>query len=30
MRVAIFSAKKYERTLLDDLNPAHGHELVYF
>lgn len=30
MRVAIFSAKKYERTLLDELNAAHGHELVYF
>jgi len=30
MRVAMFSAKKYERTLLDELNAGHGHELVYF
>jgi D-lactate dehydrogenase len=30
MRVAMFSAKKYERTLLDELNTGHGHELVYF
>ncbi|HUK07241.1 MAG TPA: 2-hydroxyacid dehydrogenase [Stellaceae bacterium] len=30
MRVAIFSAKKYERTLLDELNADHAHELVYF
>ena len=30
MRVAIFSAKNYERTLLDELNARHGHELVYF
>jgi D-lactate dehydrogenase len=30
MRVAIFSAKKYERTLLDELNAGHGHEFVYF
>jgi D-lactate dehydrogenase len=30
MRVAIFSAKKFERTLLNELNAAHGHELVYF
>jgi D-lactate dehydrogenase len=30
MRVAIFSAKKFERTLLSELNAAHGHELVYF
>jgi len=30
MRVAIFSAKNYERPLLDDLNVRHGHELVYF
>jgi D-lactate dehydrogenase len=29
MRVALFSAKKYERTLLDELNARHGHELVY-
>jgi D-lactate dehydrogenase len=30
MRVAMFSAKKYERTLLDELNVGHEHELVYF
>jgi D-lactate dehydrogenase len=30
MRVAVFSAKNYERTLLDELNAAHRHELVYF
>jgi D-lactate dehydrogenase len=30
MRVAIFSAKNYERMLLDELNARHGHELVYF
>jgi D-lactate dehydrogenase len=30
MRVAMFSAKRYERALLDELNAAHGHELVYF
>ena len=30
MRVAIFSAKNYERTLLEELNARHGHELVYF
>jgi D-lactate dehydrogenase len=30
MRVAMFSAKNYERRLLDELNSAHGHELVYF
>ena len=30
MRVAIFSAKNYERTLLDELNAGHRHELVYF
>ena len=29
MRVAVFSAKKYERELLDELNAGHGHELVY-
>src|SRR5215510_10827849 len=29
-RVAMFSAKKFERTLLDELNANHGHELVYF
>src|SRR5689334_11335775 len=29
MRVAIFSAKKYERTLLEELNAGSGHELVY-
>jgi D-lactate dehydrogenase len=26
----MFSAKNYERTLLDELNAAHRHELVYF
>jgi D-lactate dehydrogenase len=30
MRVAIFSAKNYERTLLDELNAGHRHDLVYF
>src|SRR5262249_41387508 len=30
MRTAIFSAQKYERTLLDELNARYGHELVYF
>src|SRR5262245_46451703 len=30
MRVAMFSAKKFERALLDELNARHGHELVYF
>jgi len=30
MRVAIFSAAKYERTMLDELNAVHGHEVVYF
>ena len=30
MRIAIFSTKNYERTLLDELNAGHDHELVYF
>ncbi len=30
MRAAIFSAKSYERKLLDKLNGDHRHELVYF
>ena len=30
MRVALFSAKKYERELLDELNANHRHELHYF
>lgn len=30
MRVAVFGAKKYERTLLDELNAHRRHELVYF
>jgi D-lactate dehydrogenase len=30
MRIAIFGVKNYERTLLDELNLGHGHELVYF
>ena len=29
MRIAMFSAKKYERALLDELNAGHGHDLVY-
>ena len=29
MRVAMFSAKNYERTLLDELNAGHRHEFVY-
>ncbi|MHB2210749.1 2-hydroxyacid dehydrogenase [Methylobacterium sp. CM6257] len=29
MRVAMFSAKNYERALLSELNARHGHELVY-
>ena len=29
MRVAMFSAKSYERTLLDELNAGPRHELVY-
>lgn len=30
MRMAIFSAKNYERTLLDELNARHKHDIVYF
>lgn len=30
MRVAMFSAKSYERRLLGELNAGHRHELVYF
>ncbi|MBA1157029.1 2-hydroxyacid dehydrogenase [Microvirga mediterraneensis] len=30
MRIAIFSAKNYERTLLDELNATHHHDIVYF
>ena len=30
MRVAMFSAKHYVRTLLEDLDAGHRHELVYF
>jgi D-lactate dehydrogenase len=30
MKVAIFSAKNYERAILDEVNAAYGHELVYF
>ena len=30
MRIAFFSAKSYERRLLDELNAAHGHSIVYF
>ncbi|MBM6583977.1 2-hydroxyacid dehydrogenase [Microvirga sp. BT689] len=30
MRTAIFSTKKYERMMLDELNASHDHEFVYF
>src|SRR5262252_7397977 len=30
MRVAMFSAKNFERQLLDELNAGHRHEFVYF
>ncbi|WP_132250980.1 2-hydroxyacid dehydrogenase [Methylobacterium segetis] len=30
MRIAMFSAKNYERALLNELNAGHGHDLVYF
>jgi hypothetical protein len=30
MRIAVFGAKNYERRLLDELNPRHKHEIVYF
>lgn len=30
MRVAVFSAKSYERALFAELNAAHGHDLLYF
>lgn len=30
MRVAMFSAKNYVRTLLEELNAGHRHEFVYF
>jgi D-lactate dehydrogenase len=30
MRVAMFSARKYERMLLDELNSRHKHDLTYF
>jgi D-lactate dehydrogenase len=30
MRIAMFSTKNYERTLLDELNAGHGHDVVYF
>jgi len=30
MRIAVFSAKKYERELLTAANASYGHELVYF
>jgi D-lactate dehydrogenase len=29
MRIALFAAKKYERRLLDELNAAHNHDIVY-
>lgn len=30
MKVAVFSAKRYDRELLDAANEKHGHDLVYF
>jgi D-lactate dehydrogenase len=30
MKIAVFTAKRYERELLDALNVKHNHELVYF
>jgi len=30
MRMALFSAKKYERELIDELNARHGHEIVHY
>ena len=30
MRVAMFSAKSYERTLLGELNARYQHEIAYF
>lgn len=30
MKVAVFSAKRYDRNQLDKANAAHAHELVYF
>ena len=30
MRIALFSARSYERALLDELNVGYGHELAYF
>ena len=30
MRIAMFSAKNYERAVIDELNVAHGHEIIYF
>jgi D-lactate dehydrogenase len=30
MRIAFFSAERYERKLLDELNARHGHDIVYF
>jgi len=30
MRIAMFSAKNYERAVIDELNVAHGHEITYF
>ena len=30
MRVAVFSAKPYDRESLDEMNEQFGHELVYF
>src|SRR6478735_7843084 len=30
MRIAVFSAQSYERSLLIEQNRRHGHDLVYF
>jgi D-lactate dehydrogenase len=30
MKVAVFSAKKYDREMLDVANSSHGHDLAYF
>lgn len=30
MRIAVFSAKRYDRALLDAANARYGHEIVYF
>ena len=30
MKVAVFSAKRYDREMLTELNAAHGHALTFF